>query len=105
MIDVESSSLMNEDNSDASVYLKRLKHRQPLLLKMEHEYPFDWFIGPADYKILKTYDENLSSLYPLVGGLLGGSIDFVLPVWIVGGFLPYGIACCDDDYYDWHSHR
>ncbi|MEC7659587.1 MAG: YidC/Oxa1 family insertase periplasmic-domain containing protein, partial [Bacteroidota bacterium] len=60
-IDVESSSLMNEDDSDASVYLKRFETSTAIAAQNGAlNTTFDWFIGPTDYKILKTYDENLS---------------------------------------------
>lgn len=94
-IDVESSSLMNEDDSDASVYLKRFETSTAIAAQNGAlNTTFDWFIGPTDYKILKTYDENLSESISFGWGIIGWINRFLFfPLFgLLSGFLPYGIA-------------
>ncbi len=94
-IDVESSSLMNEDDSDASVYLKRFETSTAIAAQNGAlNTTFDWFIGPTDYKILKTYDENISESISFGWGIIGWINRFLFfPLFgLLSGFLPYGIA-------------
>jgi YidC/Oxa1 family membrane protein insertase len=94
-IDVESSSLMNTDNSDDSVFLKRFETTTTIAAQNgDLNTSFDWFIGPTDYKILKTYDENLSESISFGWGIIGWMNRFLFfPLFgFLSGFLPYGIA-------------
>ena len=94
-IDVESSSMINEDDSDASVYLKRFETSTAIAAQNGAlNTTFDWFIGPTDYKILKTYDENLSGSISFGWGIIGWINRFLFfPLFgLLSGFLPYGIA-------------
>ncbi len=94
-IDVESSSIINEDVSDASIYLKRFETSSAIAAQNGAlNATFDWFIGPTDYKILKTYDENLSGSISFGWGIIGWINRFLFfPLFgLLSGFLPYGIA-------------
>ena len=94
-IDVESSSLMNPDNSDDSVFLKRFETTTAIASQNGAlNTSFDWFIGPTDYEILKTYDENLSESISFGWGIIGWMNRFLFfPLFgLLSGFLPYGIA-------------
>ena len=94
-IDVESSSLMNPDNSDDSVFLKRFETTTAIASQNGAlNTSFDWFIGPTDYDILKTYDENLSESISFGWGIIGWMNRFLFfPLFgLLSGFLPYGIA-------------
>ena len=94
-INVESSSLMNSDNSDDSLFLKRFETRTAIASQNGTlNTSFDWFIGPTDYKILKTYDENLSESISFGWGIIGWMNRFLFfPLFgLLSGFLPYGIA-------------
>ena len=94
-IDVESSSLMNLDNSDDSVFLKRFETTTAITSQNGAlNTSFDWFIGPTDYEILKTYDENLSESISFGWGIIGWMNRFLFfPLFgLLSGFLPYGIA-------------
>ena len=94
-IDVESSSIINEDVSDASIYLKRFETSTAIAAQNGAlNTTFDWFIGPTDYKILKTYDENLSGSISFGWGIIGWINRFLFfPLFgLLSGFLPYGIA-------------
>ena len=94
-IHVDSSSLMNPDNSDDSVFLKRFETTTTIAAQNgDLNTSFDWFIGPTDYKILKTYDENLSESISFGWGIIGWMNRFLFfPLFgFLSGFLPYGIA-------------
>ncbi|MBN11134.1 MAG: membrane protein insertase YidC [Flavobacteriaceae bacterium] len=94
-IDVESSSLMNPDSSDDSVFLKRFETSTAIVsVNGALNTSFDWFIGPTDYEILKTYDENLSDSISFGWGIIGWMNRFLFfPLFgLLSGFLPYGIA-------------
>lgn len=94
-IDVESSSLMNPDSSDDSVFLKRFETTTAIASQNGTlNTSFDWFIGPTDYEILKTYDENLSDSISFGWGIIGWMNRFLFfPLFgLLSGFLPYGIA-------------
>lgn len=94
-IDVESSSLMNPDRSDDSVFLKRFETTTAIASQNGAlNTSFDWFIGPTDYEILKTYDENLSDSISFGWGIIGWMNRFLFfPLFgLLSGFLPYGIA-------------
>ena len=94
-IDVESSSLMNPDSSDDSVFLKRFETTTAIASQNGSlNTSFDWFIGPTDYEILKTYDENLSESISFGWGIIGWMNRFLFfPLFgLLSGFLPYGIA-------------
>lgn len=94
-IDVESSSLMDPDNSDDSVFLKRFETTTAITSQNGAlNTSFDWFIGPTDYEILKTYDENLSESISFGWGIIGWMNRFLFfPLFgLLSGFLPYGIA-------------
>ena len=94
-IDVESSSLMNPDNSDDSLFLKRFETTTAIASQNGSlNTSFDWFIGPTDYKILKTYDENLSESISFGWGIIGWMNRFLFfPLFgLLSGFLPFGIA-------------
>ena len=94
-INVESSSLMNPDSSDDSVFLKRFETTTAIASQNGAlNTSFDWFIGPTDYEILKTYDENLSESISFGWGIIGWMNRFLFfPLFgFLSGFLPYGIA-------------
>ena len=94
-IDVESSSLMNPDSSDDSVFLKRFETTTAIASQNGAlNTSFDWFIGPTDYEILKTYEENLSESISFGWGIIGWMNRFLFfPLFgLLSGFLPYGIA-------------
>jgi YidC/Oxa1 family membrane protein insertase len=94
-IDVESSSLMNPDSSDDSIFLKRFETTTAIASQNGAlNTSFDWFIGPTDYEILKTYDENLSESISFGWGIIGWMNRFLFfPLFgLLSGFLPYGIA-------------
>lgn len=93
--DFISESLLNEDDSDASEFLKRFETQTSLDVRNgQLSVAFDWYIGPTDYHILKQYDENISDSISFGWGIIGWINRFVFfPLFgLLSGFLPFGIA-------------
>ena len=93
--DFTSESLLDEDDSDASEFLKRFETQTALDVRNgQLSAGFDWYIGPTDYNILKQYDENISDSISFGWGIIGWINRFVFfPLFgLLSGFLPYGIA-------------
>ena len=93
--DFTSESLLDEDDSDASEFLKRFETQTALDVRNgQLGAGFDWYIGPTDYNILKQYDENISDSISFGWGIIGWINRFVFfPLFgLLSGFLPYGIA-------------
>ncbi|MDG0967866.1 MAG: membrane protein insertase YidC [Flavobacteriaceae bacterium] len=94
-INVESSTIMNSEDSDQSIFLKRFETSTAIASQNGAlNTSFDWFIGPTDYEILKQYDENLSESISFGWGIIGWMNRFIFfPLFgFLSGFLPYGIA-------------
>ena len=93
--DFTSESLLDEDDSDASEFLKRFETQTALDVRNgQLSAGFDWYIGPTDYNILKQYDENISDSISFGWGIIGWINRFVFfPLFgLLSGFLPFGIA-------------
>lgn len=93
--DFISESLLDEDDSDASEFLKRFETQTSLdVSNGQLSAAFDWYIGPTDYHILKQYDENISDSISFGWGIIGWINRFVFfPLFgLLSGFLPFGIA-------------
>ncbi len=93
--DFISESLLDEDDSDASEFLKRFETQTSLDVRNgQLSAAFDWYIGPTDYHILKQYDENISDSISFGWGIIGWINRFVFfPLFgLLSGFLPFGIA-------------
>lgn len=60
----------------------------------ELNYDMNWYFGPSDFKILKSYDRGLDNIIPLGWGIFGWMNRFLfIPVFgLLVKFLPYGIA-------------
>lgn len=60
----------------------------------ELNYAMQMYYGPSDYKILKTYDNNLTEALPLGWGIFGVINKYlIIPFFdLLTGFLPAGIA-------------
>jgi len=93
--DFVSESLIDEDDSDASEFLKRFETQTNLDVRNgQLSAGFDWYIGPTDYNILKQYDENISESISFGWGIIGWINRYVFfPLFgFLSGFLPFGIA-------------
>ena len=66
-----SNNLVNDEKVD-TVFTKQFKTTVPLAFKNgEIEQKMNWFYGPTDYKLLKSYDKNLEAIVPLGWGIFG----------------------------------
>ncbi|GAA3770995.1 membrane protein insertase YidC [Flavobacterium ginsengiterrae] len=68
---LESVNLVNDEKID-TVFTKQFKANVPLAFSNgEIDYKMQWYFGPADYKLLKTYDKNFQKIIPLGWGIFG----------------------------------
>ncbi|ESU22708.1 putative inner membrane protein translocase component YidC [Flavobacterium enshiense DK69] len=91
---LKSENLVNDEEKD-TVYTKNFAAKLPLEFKNgELNYAMNWYYGPADYKILNSYDKNLDEVMPLGWGIFGWINRYVfIPAYgFLSGFLPHGIA-------------
>ncbi|MDL2142056.1 MULTISPECIES: membrane protein insertase YidC [Flavobacterium] len=66
-----SQNLVKDEKID-TVYTKQFKANVPLAFSNgEIDYKMSWYFGPADYKILKSYDKNFEKIIPLGWGIFG----------------------------------
>lgn len=66
-----SQNLVNDEKVD-TVSTKNFKATLPLAFNNgELDYKMNWYYGPADYKILNSYDKNLDEIIPLGWGIFG----------------------------------
>lgn len=91
---VHSTKLVVNTDKD-TIFTKQFKSTLPLAFKGgELDYKMNWFYGPTDYKVLKTYDKNLEKIVPLGWGIFGWINRFIfIPLFgFLGSFMSYGIA-------------
>ncbi|HSD15249.1 MAG TPA: membrane protein insertase YidC [Flavobacterium sp.] len=91
---LKSENLVHDEEKD-TVYTKNFSAKLPLAFKNgELNYAMNWYYGPADYKILNSYDKNLDEVMPLGWGIFGWINRYVfIPAYgFLSGFLPHGIA-------------
>ncbi|WP_163411070.1 membrane protein insertase YidC [Flavobacterium ajazii] len=68
---LESTNLVNDEKID-TVFTKQFKANIPLAFSNgEIDYKMQWYFGPADYKVLKSYDKNFQKIIPLGWGIFG----------------------------------
>lgn len=68
---LESTDLVNDEKID-TVFTKQFKANIPLAFSNgDIDYKMHWYFGPADYKTLKTYDQNFQKIIPLGWGIFG----------------------------------
>lgn len=66
-----SNNLVNDEEVD-TVFTKQFKSKVPLAFKNgEIDQKMNWYFGPTDYKLLKSYDKNLEAIVPLGWGIFG----------------------------------
>ncbi|HSN47591.1 MAG TPA: membrane protein insertase YidC [Flavobacterium sp.] len=85
-----SNNLVNDEEID-TVYTKQFKANIPLAFDNgELDYKMNMYIGPTDYKILKSYDKNLEKVISLGWGIFGWINMFVfIPLF---GFLTSNVG-------------
>jgi YidC/Oxa1 family membrane protein insertase len=66
-----SENLVKDEKID-TVFTKQFKATVPLAFTNgEIDYKMSWYFGPADYKVLKSYDKNFEKIIPLGWGIFG----------------------------------
>ncbi|RZJ69766.1 membrane protein insertase YidC [Flavobacterium sp.] len=94
-VDFESQNLVDDEKID-TVFTKQFRMKAPLAFNSagELDYKMNWYYGPADYKLLSSYDRNLDEIIPLGWGIFGwiNKLIFVPLFGFLGSIIPYGIA-------------
>ncbi len=93
-VDLVSENLVEDETKD-TIFTKRFTSKIPLALdngNLNHK--MQWYYGPADYKILKSYDKNLEKVVWFGWGIFGWINKFVFyPVFgALSKYVSYGIA-------------
>ncbi|CAA9202962.1 Membrane protein insertase YidC [Flavobacterium bizetiae] len=66
-----SENLVKDEKVD-TIFTKQFKATVPLAFTNgEVDYKMSWYFGPADYKVLKSYDKNFEKIIPLGWGIFG----------------------------------
>ncbi|MFW0736411.1 membrane protein insertase YidC [Flavobacterium sp.] len=66
-----SENLVKDEKID-TIFTKQFKANVPLAFTNgEVDYKMSWYFGPADYKVLKSYDKNFEKIIPLGWGIFG----------------------------------
>jgi YidC/Oxa1 family membrane protein insertase len=69
--DLVSQNLVKDENID-TIYTKQFKANIPLAFSNgEIDYKMNLYMGPADYKTLKSYDKDFEKIIPLGWGIFG----------------------------------
>ena len=93
--DLYSSNLV-EDREVDTLFMKQFKANAALAFNAggEIDYKMNWYYGPADYKLLNSYDRNLDEIIPLGWGIFGWINKFIfVPLFgFLSSFIAYGIA-------------
>lgn len=82
---LQSDDLVKDEKID-TVFTKQFRANLPLAFSNgEIDYKMSLYFGPADYKILKSYDKNFDKIIPLGWGIFGWINKFIfIPLF---GFL------------------
>lgn len=91
---IKSFDLVKDDKKD-TIYTKQFKTVAPLAFTNgELNYQMNWYFGPADYKLLSTYDRNLDEIVSLGWGIFGwiNKLIFVPLFGFLSSFMGLGIA-------------
>ncbi|WP_158963347.1 membrane protein insertase YidC [Myroides fluvii] len=91
---LNTKNLVADEQVD-TVFTKQFSSTIPLNYSNgELNYDMNWYFGPSDFKILKSYERNLDNIVPLGWGIFGWINRFLfIPVFgLLTSFLPYGIG-------------
>ena len=89
-----SSNIVDEEKGD-TIYTKQFRANIPLAFNNgEVNYKMNWYYGPSDYKLLKTYNKNLEKIIPLGWGIFGWINMFIfIPLFgFLSSYISLGIA-------------
>jgi len=91
---LQSNDLVFDEKVD-TVYTKQFKATVPLAFNNgEVDYKMNWYFGPTDYKVLKSYDKDIEKIVPLGWGIFGWINKFIfIPLFgFLSSYIAYGIA-------------
>lgn len=91
---IHSFDLVKDDKKD-TIFTKQFKTVAPLAYTNgELDYKMNWYFGPADYKLLSSYDRNLDEIVSLGWGIFGwiNKLIFVPLFGFLSSFMGLGIA-------------
>lgn len=91
---LHSKDLVNDVAVDTT-FTKEFKTSSALAFTNgELDYKMNWYYGPADYKLLDSYDKNLDEIIPLGWGIIGWINKFIfVPLFgFLSTFMGLGIA-------------
>lgn len=91
---IKSFDLVKDSKKD-TIYTKQFKTVAPLAYTNgELDYKMNWYFGPADYKLLSSYDRNLDEIVSLGWGIFGwiNKLIFVPLFGFLSSFMGLGIA-------------
>jgi YidC/Oxa1 family membrane protein insertase len=92
--DLKSNNLVLDEKVDTT-FVKQFNANVPLAFSNgEVDYKMNWYFGPADYKLLKSYDKHLERIIPLGWGIFGWINMFVfIPLFgFLSSYISFGIA-------------
>ena len=91
---IHSDNLVKDEEKD-TIFTKQFKANVPLAFNNgEVDYKMNWYFGPSDYKLLKSYDKDIEKIIPLGWGIFGWINKFIfIPLFgFISSYIAYGIA-------------
>ncbi|WP_264565100.1 membrane protein insertase YidC [Flavobacterium sp. N3904] len=91
---LKSNNLVLDEKKDTT-FVKQFNANVPLAFSNgEVDYKMNWYFGPADYKLLKSYDKHIEKIIPLGWGIFGWINMFIfIPLFgFLSSYISYGIA-------------
>ena len=91
---LNSNNLVVDSKKD-TLFTKQFKANMPLAFTNgELDYKMNWYLGPTDYTVLKSYDRNINKIISLGWGVFGWINMFIfIPLFgFLSSYISYGIA-------------
>ncbi len=91
---LHSQNLVLDEKKD-TIFTKQFKANMPLAFNNgELDYKMNWYLGPTDYTLLKSYDRNINKIISLGWGIFGWINMFIfIPLFgFLSSYIAYGIA-------------
>jgi YidC/Oxa1 family membrane protein insertase len=91
---LHSQNLVLDEKKD-TIFTKQFKANMPLAFNNgELDYKMNWYLGPTDYTLLKSYDRNINKIISLGWGIFGWINMFIfIPLFgFLSSYISFGIA-------------
>jgi len=91
---LHSQNLVLDEKKD-TIFTKQFKANLPLAFTNgELDYKMNWYLGPTDYTLLKSYDRNINKIISLGWGIFGWINMFIfIPLFgFLSSYISFGIA-------------